>query len=204
MNEENDSEIEELRQILKDRKREIDELKKRKPRSRSPETDKESTKLTTAQKEIIEKATKAYRETILQAERHYTVGSRSEHAHPRCVRTNLAEGHPTFTTLDLEWTRSGEWIAAPKKKEAHNKKGEEIHNFHIARLEPYIDREGRKHKALSYGTDSTTLMVWYDWEEIKEFFNLWNPPETPKWVNLKIWSDSARIEKPPSTPLKYT
>ena len=52
---------------------------------------------------------------------------------------------------------------------------------------------------MSYGTDSTSLMVWYDWEEIKEFFNLWTPPETPKWINLKTWSDSARTDKTPNT-----
>ena len=129
---ESDSEIEELRQILKEKKREIEELKKRKPRSKSPETDKENVKLTTIQKEIIEKATKAHKETILQAERHYTIGSRYEHAHPRCVRTNLAEGHPTYTTLDLEWTRSGKWIATPRKREANNKKGGEIHSFSLS------------------------------------------------------------------------
>ena len=195
-------EVEELRQKLKDNKREIEELKKRKPRSRNSETDREDTELTTAQKEAIERATKAHNEIALQAERHYTGGSRYEHAHPRCVRTNLPEGHPTFTTLDLEWTRSGEWIAVPRRRETQNKEDEEVYNYKVARLEPFVDREGKEHKALCYGTDSTTLMVWYSWEEIKDFFSLWTPPKTPIWVNLKAWSDSARYERPPPTPPK--
>ena len=114
--------------------------------------------MTAAQKEAIEKASKAHNEVALQAERHYQGGSRYVHANPKCVRSNLPEGHPTFTTLDLEWSRSGKWIAIPKKRDTENK-GEEVHNYNLARLEPYIDREGVEHKAVCYGIDRSALMV---------------------------------------------
>ena len=187
--------IEDMKQTLRENKEMIEDFKKRGSRSSSPETAKAYRNLTEAQIEKIEKAKKEYKEVVLQAEKHYKEGDRQEHAHPKCVRTNLEKGHPTFTTLDLEWSLSGSWVGAPKRVTAFNREGEEIHNYSIARVEKYIDREGKEHKAMCYGTDSTTLMVWYDWEEIREFFKLWTPPETPKWANLKVWTDSARMEK---------
>ena len=128
-------------------------------RSSSPETARANRNLTDAQIEKIEKANKEYKEVILQVEKHFDKGDRHEHAHPKCVWKNLEQGHPSFTTLDLEWSMTGHWEGVPKSAAAYVREGEEVHNYNIARVEKYVDKEGNEHEAMAYGADSTSLMV---------------------------------------------
>ena len=87
-------------------------------------------------------------------------------------------------------------MGVPKSSTAYVRKGEEVHNYNVARVEKYVDKDGNELEAMAYGTDSKSLMVWYDWEEIKKFFKNWTVPETPKWANLKEWVVTALMEKP--------
>ena len=111
--------IEEMRQTLSKNKEMIEDLKKKVSRSSSPETAKVNRNLTEAQIEKIENANKEYKEVILQVEKHYDKGDRQEHAHQKCVRKNLEQGHPSFTTLDLEWSMTGHWERVPKSAAAY-------------------------------------------------------------------------------------
>ena len=64
--------------------------------------------MTEAQAERIEKATRDFRDgtKVLQKETHYEKGNRHHHFHQGKVMDTLEEGHPRFTTLDLDWTWS--------------------------------------------------------------------------------------------------
>ena len=48
----------------------------------------------------------------------------------------------------------------------------------MARNEKYVDKDGNVKEAISYGTKYTELIIWYDFEEIKNFFKNWTVPKT--------------------------
>ena len=72
---------------------------------------------------------------------------------------SLEEGHPRFTTLNLVWSLTGVWMGVPKYSTAFIKEGEEVHNYNVARVEKYVDKEGNVKEAMAYGTSSNSLMV---------------------------------------------
>ena len=143
-----------------------------KSRSAGAARNREMSGLTEAQAEKIEKVTKDFRDNtkVLQKESHYYEGNKYHHYLPGCVMDTLEEGHPKFTTLKLDWTWTGEWLGVPKTSTANIKEGEEVHSYHVARKEKYVDGEGNIKEAMAYGKSSTALIVWYDFEELKSFF----------------------------------
>ena len=89
-----------------------------------------------------------------------------------------------------------EMDGSPKSSTAYIREGEEVHNYNVARVEKYVDKDGNEKEAMAYGSDSNSLMVWYDWEEVKRFFKNWTVPDTPRWANTKKWVVTALLEKP--------
>ena len=60
-------------------------------------------------------------------------------------------------------------------------------------MEPYIDPEGNTKWAVSYGL-YTELVVWYDLEEVKQFFSNRTMPSKSRWANLQVWRKYAMLE----------
>ena len=116
--------------------------------------------------------------------------------HPEALEDN----HPRFTTLDLEWSLTGKWVGVPKSSTAFVREGEEVHNYNVARVESYIDKDGFIRSAMASGFCSGSIMVWYESEEVKDFFKLWAAPDTPKWANTKKWSVSALLDRTKKEP----
>ena len=132
----------------------------------------EEKEMTKVQAERIEKAIREFRDgtKVLQIESHYKEGNRYHHCHQGKVMDTLGEGHPNFTTLDLDWSWSGDCIRIPKSIAAVVREVEDVHNYNVARREKYVDKEGNVKEAISYGTKYTELIIWYDFEEVKCFF----------------------------------
>ena len=107
------------------------------------------------------------------------------HYRPQCILKTLEDDHPRFTTLDLEWTLTGKWVGVPKSSTAFVREGEEVHNYNVARVESYVDKDGFTKTAMVYGFCCGSIMVWYDWVEVKEFIKYWAALDTPKWANTK-------------------
>ena len=74
------------------------------------------------------------------------------------------------------------------------KEGEDVHNYNVATLEPYVDKEGNIQKAIAYETRHTELAIWYDYDEVVKFYKYWTIPESPRWANTKIWKPSAVLD----------
>ena len=71
---------------------------------------------------------------------------------------------------------------------------EDLEKWWIARVEPYVDPEGKTNWAVSYGSRYTELVVWYHLEEVKNFFSKWTMPSKSRWTNVDEWNKFAKLE----------
>ena len=119
---------------------------------------------------------------VIQVEDHHP-DKGDKHCNQVWVNQDLKDWHPKWTTLRLTWTLSGKWVKAPKHRDTT---GDEIFTYRIARIEKYIDSEGRVREALAYGDRDVELMVWYNLEELRTTFTNWRIPEVSIWQNTRI------------------
>ena len=98
-------------------------------------------------------------------------------------------GHPRPTDKNLNWSHRGKWQVVP---EDPNSEGSEQENDRVARVEPYIDTEGRIKKAICYGEEADHLNTWFDLEEVLKVYKKWKMPVTSKYFNNRKFSRYAR------------
>ena len=186
---------------IEDRNRQIAELKKQlklqeEEIQRSSNIDRkvneEFENMTPAKARVIEQAIRDFNANtrILQAEKHYSKGSDIT---PKVVNY-LNVGHPTFTTLDLQWTEKSDWYDLPRDPTQITNPNEDLEILWMARVEPYIYPEGNTKWAVSYGAIYTELVAWYDLEKVKKFFGNWTMPSKSRWANLQVWRKTAMLE----------
>ena len=101
------------------------------------------------------------------------------------------EGHPKPSDLDLEWSYEEEWFYFYIKKEKDEEKPEDAKKV---RVEKYVDEKGIIRKALCYAEDENELKIWYHFEDIKEAFPGWNPPETSLYYNSRRFLGQRKRE----------
>ena len=56
-----------------------------------------------------------------------------------------------------------------------------------------MDEKGQIKEAISYGTQKRNLLIWYDYEEVRETFPKWELPSTPKWENTEDWYNGLTL-----------
>ena len=68
----------------------------------------------------------------------------------------------------------------------------------MARIEKYIDEEGRVQEAFSYGESDKTLIIWYSLDAYKAAHQYWIEPNPrrPPFENTKKFNRRLRIEDP--------
>ena len=85
-------------------------------------------------------------------EEHYTtkvVDGREIHPHESRILPELESWHPRPTTLNLEFSHTGEWVRVPRNQ--NQKGGPDYHSYRVGRLEKYIDNRGVTRSAVAYG-----------------------------------------------------
>ena len=97
--------------------------------------------------------------------------------------------HPEATILHLIWTHEGEWVVVPYDK---LDVGPEYKDSRIARIEKYIDLEGKIRRAVSYGEEEAKLNVWFNIEDIKTAFPNWLIPTPSPFYNGRRFNPSLR------------
>ena len=103
----------------------------------------------------------------LQKENHYNlsmVEGVESHPHANRIRQDLKDWHANPTTLNLEWSHSGEWARVPIQQNQTG--GPEYHSYNVGRIERYVDTNGVMRRAMAYGDDSEKLLVWYNVEDM--------------------------------------
>ena len=96
----------------------------------------------------------------LQKELHYStsiVDGREIHPHYSRILPDLEIWQPRPTTLNLEWTYSGDWVKVPKIQEQPG--GPDYHLYRVARLEKYVDYSGELRSAVAYGDEADKLSI---------------------------------------------
>ena len=89
----------------------------------------------------------------------------------------------------------GEWIRIPRNR--WDTSGPNYSDFHIGRLERYLDVKGKIKKAVAYGKNAEFLKTWFHFEDIKNYLGNWVLPEVPYWYNNQIFVDRLRKEHEP-------
>ena len=97
--------------------------------------------------------------------------SRHDTAPPRPSYLDNIPNHPNPSTLDCVWSFKGEWRDAPMEASGTGAQGTKTR---VARIEPYVDYDGRIKKAICYGPKMGELRAWYDFEEVKKIFPNWD------------------------------
>ena len=97
--------------------------------------------------------------------------------------------HPDRTRLHLVWSHEGEWIPIPYDK---YDEGPNYRDSRIARLERYIDIDGKIRRAVSYGEEEAKLNVWFDLDDIKAAFPNWQIPTPSLYYNGKRFNPNMR------------
>ena len=97
--------------------------------------------MTPAQRKIIDQAAREFHSStrVLQPEKHYPEG----HDIKLKVVKFLHIDHPYFSTLDLHWTESEDQYDFPRKPDQFTRPNEDLEKWWIARVEPYVDPEGK-------------------------------------------------------------
>ena len=108
------------------------------------------------------------------------------------INPSLKDWHPKWTTLKINWSLSGRWVGAPIYKDT---KGDDPKTYRVARIEKYIDIEGKIREVLAYGAKDVELLVWYDIDDIKATFSNWIIPEESRWENTRDWNPDAKKAK---------
>ena len=63
----------------------------------------------------------------------------------------------------------------------------------LERIETYIDVERNRHRAMSYGHDSSNLVVWYNIIDIQKCFPIWKIPDSTEFENTNIFRYNKKI-----------
>ena len=116
----------------------------------------------------------------LQYENSYEYGKRHPFGLPDFLESSW---HPQPCKLNLKFSHAGEWIKIPKVQ--GDSTGPDYSEYHIGRLERYIDIKGIVRKAVAYGKDSEAMNTWYYFDEIKKALGTWVIPQVPFWYNNK-------------------
>ena len=97
--------------------------------------------------------------------------------------------HPQPTSMNLVWSHRGEWQEVPVDP---SQEGTDQEECRVARVEPYIDTDGKIKRALSYGDDADRLGPWFILEEIQKAYPRWKISNPSKFFNNKKFSKTAR------------
>ena len=100
--------------------------------------------------------------------------------------------HPQPTMQNLGYSHSGFWALAPKAK--GDMSGPYYLDHIIARIEPYIDMQGKVKEAVAYGRNMNNMKIWFDLEEVRRARGTWIFPDTPYFFNGRIWENKFRRE----------
>ena len=99
--------------------------------------------------------------------------------------------HPDPSTLNAEWSYKGEWREAPKEAKGTGEKGTDTR---VARIERYIDYDGRIKRAICYGGKMGDLKIWFDFEEVKKVFPNWDTNKESVYYNNKTFTGTLKRE----------
>ena len=99
------------------------------------------------------------------------------------------QNHPKITLLFLEWTHEGEWVLVPIDE---MDEGPVYKDTKVARIESYIDLDGRIKRAVSYGKEEAKLTAWFDIDELKQAFPHWTIPIPGLYYNTRRFSPDIR------------
>ena len=117
--------------------------------------------------------------------------NRYDSAPPKPNFLDNIPGHPNPSLLNAEWSFKGEWRDAPMKADGTGEKGTATR---VARIEPYVDYDGRIKRAICYGGKMGELKIWFDFEEVKKFFPNWDTSQDTVYYNNKTYSGTLKRE----------
>ena len=123
----------------------------------------------------------------IQKEKRYTRAEDGSYPMLAKIHTDLRDWHCQPADYNLYWTISGYWVRAPTSQEPTITSQEQVGPFKACRIESFIDIKGNIHKALSYGEEDKSLVVWYDLKDIQNTFPRWTIPETSNIKNVKTF-----------------
>ena len=66
--------------------------------------------------------------------------------------------------------------------------------YHTGRIETYLDKEGVIKKAVAYGTDTGSMKIWFDYEEVVIALGTWTLPDVPYYYNNRKFNKKLRKE----------
>ena len=184
-----DEEMEALRRMIEDRNISVQDLTNRLEESDEARKarEEELATLNTPQERVWRQNVLDNAIQVLQKERHFPrENTEGEWKHPGHSKRKqgLWEGHPNYTSLNLEWSHRGGWFKIPRIKD--NKHGPNYVSFWIVRIEPYIDEEGIERRAFCYGDSSSSLYIWYSVDE-QLANSLWEIPQESFFENALEW-----------------
>ena len=100
----------------------------------------------------------------------------------------LDKNHPLPTGLDLKWSYLGEWVKVPSST---RDRGPNYRETYLARIEVYVDLEGKVRKALCYGEEADSLRTWFNLEEMKAAFPHWVIPNPCPYYNTRRFNPAS-------------
>ena len=115
--------------------------------------------------------------------------NRYDSAPPRPTFLDNIPGHPNPTLFNGEWSFRGEWRDAPMEANGTGEKGT---STRVARIEPYVDYDGRIKRAICYGGKMGELKIWFDFEEVKKIFPNWDTSKETIYYNNKTYSGTLK------------
>ena len=117
--------------------------------------------------------------------------ARHDSAPPRPSFLDNIPEHPDPSTLNCVWSFKGEWRDAPREANGTGAQGTETR---VARIEPYVDYDGRIKKAICYGPKMGELRIWFDFEEVKKVFPNWDTSQESIYYNNKTYTGTLKRE----------
>merc|ERR1712082_378853 len=113
--------------------------------------------------------------------------------------------HPKPSNLRLIWTFDGEWVLLPMN--SNQQVDLDLKNGIIARVERYIDTDGKLRKAFSYGDEDHKLIIWYNLEDMYKMYPEWTIIHPTIYYNGRKFSREPRRPqgiKPKNKTKEYT
>ena len=140
--------------------------------SNSASRSSQTSSIVNLQDEAINKFISERGTSIISVQKEYKYTKSEDGTYPMSanVHRDLKEWHCPPGLLKLHWTISGYWLRVPKSNTPVINTQEKLKDFKPGRIETYIDIEGNRHKALSYGHESKNLVDWYNLEYIQKCF----------------------------------
>ena len=104
------------------------------------------------------------------------------------IHSDLQRWHCPPANYNLIWTLSGYWLRAPRINDCIINTQDQIKGWKACRIETFFEKDGSKKKALAYGDEDSSLVVWYDLQDIKNTFPQWTIPENSDIENKRRFS----------------